>query len=99
MFAIFVNDLESYLLQEENKYLSFGGDARLENMLKLLMSMYADDTVISADSPDKLQAAINRMEKYCEKWELKVIVSKTKIIIFGSRKHLDRLYLYNKKTN
>ena len=28
---------------------------------------------------------------------MKVNVSKTKIIIFGSRKHLDRVYLYNKK--
>ena len=97
LFAVFVNDLESYLLQEGNNYLSFGGDARLENMLKLLLLMYADDTVILADSPDKLQAAINGMEKYCEKWKLKVNVSKTKIIIFGSRKHLDRVYLYNKK--
>ena len=71
LFAIFVNDLESYLLQEGNNYLSFGGDARLENMLKLLILMYADDTVTLADSPDKLQAAINRMEKYCEKRKLK----------------------------
>ena len=53
--------------------------------------------MILADSPDKLQAAINGMEKYCEKWKLKVNVSKTKIIIFGSRKHLVRVYLYNKK--
>ena len=53
--------------------------------------MYADDTVILANSPDKLQAAINGMEKYCEKWKLEVNVSKTKIIIFGSRKHLDRV--------
>ena len=39
------------------------------------------------------------MEKYCEKWKLKVNVSKTQIIIFGSRKHLDtgRVYLYSKK--
>ena len=50
--SIFVNDLESYLLQEGNNYLSFGGDARLEYMLKLLILMYADDTVILADSPD-----------------------------------------------
>ena len=97
MSAIFVNDPESYLLQEGNNYLSFGGDARLENMLKLLILMYADDTVILADSPDKLQAAINGIEKYGEKWKLKVNVSKTKISIFGSRKHLDRVYLYNKK--
>ena len=67
LFAIFVNDLESYLLQKGNNYLSFGGDARLENMLKLLILMYADDTVILADFPDKLQAAINGMKKYCEK--------------------------------
>ena len=33
LFAIFVDDLESYLLQEGNNYLSFVGDARLENML------------------------------------------------------------------
>ena len=36
-------------------------------------------------------------KNYCEKWKLKVNVSKTKIIIFGSRKHLDRVYMNNKK--
>ena len=66
LFAIFVNDFESYLLQEGNNYLYFGGDTRLENMLKLLILLYASDTVILADFPDKLQAAINGMEKYCE---------------------------------
>ena len=37
LLATFVNDLESYFSQEGNNYLSFGGDARLENMLKLLI--------------------------------------------------------------
>ena len=78
-------------------YLSFRGDARLENMLKLLIIMYANDTVILAHSPDKLQTARNGMEKYCEKWKFKVHFSKTKIIIFGSRKHLEYTCTIKKK--
>ena len=43
------------------------GDNLSPLKLKLLISMHADDTMILADSTDKLQAAINGMEKYCER--------------------------------
>ena len=51
--------------------------------------MYADDLVILSESSEGLQSCLNRLHEYTEKWELKLNLSKTKIMIFqggGRRK-------------
>ena len=53
--------------------------------LKLIILLYADDTVIFSDSEDSLQYALNTFNEYCDKWRLTVNAAKTKIIIFNSR--------------
>ena len=55
--------------------------------LKLIILLYADDTVIFSDSEDSLRYAVNTFNQYCDKWRLHVTVNaaKTKIIIFNSR--------------
>ena len=47
--------------------------------------MYADDTVILANSSIDLQRGLDALEAYSNKWKLKVNCSKTKVVIFGSR--------------
>ena len=44
--------------------------------------LYADDTIILAESKDALQA-------YCECWKLEVNVNKTKAVTFCRRKHIE----------
>ena len=39
-----------------------------------------------AESEIKLQEALNKVSDYCDKWKLKINVSKTKIIRFTKRK-------------
>ena len=58
--------------------------------LKLFALLYADDTIIMAESSHELQAALNGLNHYCNIWKLKVNVSKTKVVIFANRqpKHL-----------
>ena len=48
--------------------------------------MYADDTIILAESPDELQIALNAVHEYCNTWHLTVNASKTKIVIFSRGK-------------
>ena len=58
----------------------------MEMYLKMYVLLYADDTVILAESSNELQSALDSLNKYCQKWQLKINVSKTKIIIFSKGK-------------
>ena len=84
-FSLYINDLETFLEQNGNTYISFNMDI-CERYLKLLVLMYADDTVIFADNATELQKALDNLEKYCTKWKLKVNCLKTKVAIFGKSK-------------
>ena len=55
-------------------------------MYKMFPLLYADDTVICAESPGELQAALDAMNEYCRKWKLEVNSTKTKIMIFSRGK-------------
>jgi hypothetical protein len=43
---------------------------------------FADDLVILSESQAGLQNSLNKLEKYCYKWQLKLNTNKTKIMIF-----------------
>ena len=70
LFAIFLNDLESFLSQ----YSSSGGISVLRHdtlndtltFLKLVILLYADDTVLLADSAQGLQKAFDGLSTYCK---------------------------------
>ena len=59
------------------------------NFLKLFVLLYADDTIILAESPIELQSALSTVYNYCELWKLKINVDKTKIIRFSKRRSLN----------
>ena len=54
------------------------------------MLMYADDLVLFANSPDALQAEIDQLYLYCQKWKLRVNVDKTKVCVFRKGTRLPR---------
>ena len=58
-------------------------NVNLDTYLKLYVLLYADDTVILAESPKELQLALDAMDQYCTLWKLKINVSKTKVLIFS----------------
>ena len=93
LFAIYLNDFESYVSQE------YGGltfvsketsrvldDDVLEMYLRLYILLYADDTIVLAESPIELQNALNSVKDYCEKNFLKLNLTKTKVIVFSRGK-------------
>jgi hypothetical protein len=54
--------------------------------MKLFLLLYADDTVIFAESQQELQRILKLFEHYCNIWKLKINVSKTKIVVISKKK-------------
>ena len=54
--------------------------------LKLLILLYADDTVILSDNETDFQNNLTIFDNYCKNWHLNVNVSKTKVMNFGAKK-------------
>ena len=55
-------------------------------MLKMFLLLYADDTVVCAESAEDLQKALDAMSEYCDLWKLKINVNKTKVVVFSRGK-------------
>ena len=84
LFSMFLNDLESFLLNENNFGLNIF-DESIQSYFKLVVLLYADDTVVFAESEEELQQLLNEFQSYCVRWKLNVTPEKSKIVIFGHR--------------
>ena len=85
LFALFLNDLEQFLIDKNVQGLNCISEEIEENLelyLKLFVLLYADDTVLFSDDKDDLQFQIDQFQQYCQIWKLSVNVSKTKIVVF-----------------
>ena len=58
-------------------------EIELNHVLKLFTVLYADDTVLLAESKEDLQNQLVALYDYCELWKLKVNIDETKIVIFS----------------
>ena len=75
LFALYLNDLQDHLVKYSSHLIEeWVQDEDTVVYLKLFTILYADDTVIMAESRDELQA-----------WKLDINVQNTKIVIYGSR--------------
>ena len=77
---MYLNDLEEYLSENYVNHLEFLNENCIQHVgmyLKLFILLYADDTVIFAESAEDLQAPLNIFEEYCSEWKLYINVSKT----------------------
>lgn len=54
--------------------------------MKLILLLYADDTIIMSTTKERRQNALNYMCEYCKKWKLEINSEKTKVTMFGYRK-------------
>ena len=92
LFAIFVNDLQKHIsekyggLEFISKLNEQLGDHAINDLLKLYLLLYADDTVILAESPEQLQNALDGLLEYCNRWKLTVNTAKTKTVVFSRGK-------------
>ena len=86
LFALFLNDLETFLETcdvEGLKTVSSELKDKLNLYLKFFIILYADDTVIMAESAADLQKQLDSFSDYCDIWRLKVNVEKSKIVVFS----------------
>ena len=81
LFALFINDIEDFMIQSGCNPIEIPG-ADLQTFIKILIILYADDTVLFANSKENLQKCLNALKEYCDKWKLKINADKTKIMIF-----------------
>ena len=75
LFVCYLNDLEEFLMSNDVNYINIA-DKRLTVML------FADDLALVDRTAKGLQRKLNLLSQYCEKWDLSVNVSKTKIVPF-----------------
>ena len=92
LFSLFLNDLKSYLspnihglslpknLAENLNFLD------IQNFVHLFLILYADDTVILAETITDMQKALDNLNIYCKMYGLHINVSKTKVLVFSRGK-------------
>ena len=84
MFSIYLADLNNFLASKCTglDYLNNIQEELLNDELttffKLYLLMYADDTVLLAESPEELQTSLNTMKDYCSMFDLEINIDKTK---------------------
>ena len=88
LFAIYLNDFNVFLSKKYNGLTKTTESIsnELQIYLKIFCLLYADDTVVLAESAIELQKALDCLYTYCNKWALKVNIDKTKVIIFSKGK-------------
>jgi hypothetical protein len=85
LLSIFLNDLQQHLESDNVSGIELKDHINETIWLKLLIMLYADDTIIVSDDPTDFQNCLNSFQNYCANWKLSVNVRKTKIVVFGSR--------------
>jgi len=78
LFNLYIDDLSRLLDQVI-------ADPVVLNSQKITSLMYADDMVILSHSQTDLQKGLYLLETYCNKWQLEVNISKTKIMVFNQQ--------------
>ena len=76
LFNLFLEDLPRYLGQD------YG--IKIGNMLVNYL-LHADDLVLMAETQAGLQQLLDRLNKFCKRWDMIINASKTKIMIFNTK--------------
>jgi hypothetical protein len=93
LFAIFINDFESHVRKSCNGA-RFAANLIKETLsnedtdtfLCLFVLLYADDTILFADTESDMQRAIDATSSYCKDYGLRINIGKTKIMVVSRGK-------------
>ena len=92
LFIMFVNDIIDNIKYDID-------DIFTADQLKLFLLLFTDDQALFSTSPSSLQSMLTDIENYCDKCQLKINTTKTKVMIFDkgrcNTKH--NFFLYNEK--
>ena len=90
LFAVYLNDLKAFLA-DNNSGLNYMkdfvnlhmGEDEVDILCQLFVLLYADDTVVLAESANNLNVSLSKLNEYCERNFLSINVDKTKVVIFS----------------
>jgi len=85
LVSLFFNDLESYLESKGHSGVEVKDIDGYIQYIKIMLLLYADDTILISESNISLQNTLDDCVDYCNPWKLKINEEKTKVIVFGSR--------------
>ena len=88
LFSLYLNDLENSIISGGVSCIDLEIISNeIHVYLKLLILLYADDTIIFSSDKENFQKALNNFHEYCTLWMLKVNLTKTNVVIhvFNSR--------------
>ena len=85
LFAIYLNDFDTFLSEKYDGLTKVSESItnELQIYLRIFCLLYADDTLVLAETDKDLQKALDCLYEYCNKWALNVNLDKTKIIVFA----------------
>jgi hypothetical protein len=92
LFALFLNDLKAFLsvhssdLKLPSKLVQDLNFEDVEHFVNLFLLLYADDTVLLAESPENMQEILHALKSYCDAFGLHINTLKTKCVIFSRGK-------------
>ena len=99
LFAVFLNDLESFLSSNPElqgvECVTNAANNMIYMYLKIFVLLYADDTVILAESSDDLQIGLDMYSSYCRQWKLDINYDKTKIMVFARGRTANFIFTIN----
>jgi len=99
-YYLHVNDLQDFLSSKNNEGIKIENLA--DNMIKylrILVLLYADDTIILAKTADDFQKCLNDFSEFCKIWKLNININKTKVMIFGSSRRSWRNHKFTVNEN
>ena len=82
LFSLYINDLKNVLVHKNVNPVT-ATDEIAGTYLKILLLLYADDTIIIANDAQSLQTSITHLSEYCQKWKLRINIDKTKSMVFS----------------
>jgi hypothetical protein len=100
LFALFLNDLEEFLsLYNVNEVLYITNEmkSKLNLYIKILVILYADVTVLLAESKTQLKTYLDTFLLYCTTWKLQLNTDKTKIMIFSRGRSANENFILDGK--
>ena len=104
LFTIYINDLETFFIENDIKCLQKIGEYAIDQMglyLKPFLLLYVDDTILISESATWMPRMLNVFDDYCTRWKLGVNFDYTKVVMFEKSKCRKMSFLKwkEKKTN
>lgn len=93
LFAIFLNDIEKFCKDNGCDSIPLKGHDDIHVFVQLFILLYADDTVLLANSVKSFKKLLKAYGDYCKTWDIEINVNKSKIMIFGRHRKQTKFYI------